>query len=160
MNPYNTLWLLIYVCPFPTFCIKIRYNISARGKCSMHYILSRWLEWINTSLVFPMKITDFIVVIFVSNGTSSCLPHFINFIYIFSITTFCLCLGISELYCEFNMRQLSCCICLYFYHRFTFRLILNRYIMFGRDLCEKYQSRDEQFTEPISKYPSQYDISV
>ena len=27
--------------------------------------------------------------------------------------------------------------------------ILNRYIMFGRDICEKYQSRDEKFPEPI-----------
>ena len=27
--------------------------------------------------------------------------------------------------------------------------ILNRYIMFGRDICEKYQSRDEKFREPI-----------
>ena len=31
--------------------------------------------------------------------------------------------------------------------------ILNKYIMFGRDICEKYQSRDENF-------PSRYDISV
>jgi hypothetical protein len=27
--------------------------------------------------------------------------------------------------------------------------ILNRYIMFGRDICEKYQSRDGKFPEPI-----------
>jgi hypothetical protein len=27
--------------------------------------------------------------------------------------------------------------------------ILNKYIMFGRDICEKYQSRDEKFPEPI-----------
>jgi hypothetical protein len=27
--------------------------------------------------------------------------------------------------------------------------ILNRYIMFGRDICEKYQSRDEKFPGPI-----------
>ena len=26
--------------------------------------------------------------------------------------------------------------------------ILNRYIMFGRGICEKYQSRDEKFPEP------------
>jgi hypothetical protein len=26
--------------------------------------------------------------------------------------------------------------------------ILNRYIMLGRAICEKYQSRDEQFPEP------------
>jgi hypothetical protein len=26
--------------------------------------------------------------------------------------------------------------------------ILNRYIMFGRGICEKYQSRDETFPEP------------
>ena len=27
--------------------------------------------------------------------------------------------------------------------------LLNRYIMFGRCICEKYQSRDEKFPEPI-----------
>ena len=26
--------------------------------------------------------------------------------------------------------------------------ILNRYIMFGRGMCEKYQSRDDKFPEP------------
>ena len=25
---------------------------------------------------------------------------------------------------------------------------MNRYIMFGRDICEKYQSRDEKFPDP------------
>jgi len=46
------------------------------------------------------------------------------------------------------------------------------YIMFERDICEKYQSRNKQFPEPkvegnlvsrlvfFRKYPSQYDISV
>jgi hypothetical protein len=36
--------------------------------------------------------------------------------------------------------------------------ILNRYIMFGRGICEKYQSRDEKFILKIGifrKYPSQ-----
>jgi hypothetical protein len=30
--------------------------------------------------------------------------------------------------------------------------ILNRYIMFGRDICEKYQSRDEHFPEPNGEW--------
>jgi hypothetical protein len=29
--------------------------------------------------------------------------------------------------------------------------ILNRYIMFGRGICGKYQSRDEQFPKPIGE---------
>jgi hypothetical protein len=36
----------------------------------------------------------------------------------------------------------------------TFRLlfkILNRYIMFGMGICEKYQSRDEKFFDPKGK---------
>jgi hypothetical protein len=32
--------------------------------------------------------------------------------------------------------------------------ILKRYIMFGRGTCEKYQSRDEQFPEPIGNLVS------
>ena len=28
---------------------------------------------------------------------------------------------------------------------------MNRYIMFGRGICEKYQSRDETFPEPIDE---------
>jgi hypothetical protein len=44
--------------------------------------------------------------------------------------------------------------------------------MFGRSICEKYQSGDEKFPQPkgkgnlvsrlvfFAKYPSQYDISV
>ena len=33
------------------------------------------------------------------------------------------------------------------YNDFTVE-ILNRYIMLGRGICEKYQSRDEKFPEP------------
>ena len=29
--------------------------------------------------------------------------------------------------------------------------ILNRYIMFGKGICRKYQSRDEQFPKPIGE---------
>ena len=29
--------------------------------------------------------------------------------------------------------------------------ILNRYIMLGRGICEKYQSRDEKYSEPIGE---------
>ena len=29
-----------------------------------------------------------------------------------------------------------------------FGVIIYRYIMFGRGICEKYQSRDEKFPEP------------
>ena len=46
----------------------------------------------------------------------------------------------------------------YFYHVKTsckaylqflsFKIIIYRYIMFGRGICEKYQSRDENFPEP------------
>jgi hypothetical protein len=46
-------------------------------------------------------------------------------------------------------------------------LILNRYIMFGRGICEKYQSRDEIFPEPkvsrlvfFANTPPKHDISV
>jgi hypothetical protein len=28
---------------------------------------------------------------------------------------------------------------------------MNRYIMFGRGICEKYQLRDEKFPEPIGE---------
>jgi hypothetical protein len=28
---------------------------------------------------------------------------------------------------------------------------MNRYIMLGRGICEKYQSRDEKFPEPIGE---------
>ena len=50
--------------------------------------------------------------------------------------------------------------------------ILYRYIMFGRGICEKYQSRDEQFPEPngegnlvsrlvfFANTPPKHDISV
>jgi hypothetical protein len=30
----------------------------------------------------------------------------------------------------------------------TFGFILYRYIMFGRGICEKYQSRDDKFSQP------------
>ena len=30
----------------------------------------------------------------------------------------------------------------------TFGFILYRYIMIGRGICEKYQSRDEKFSQP------------
>jgi hypothetical protein len=52
------------------------------------------------------------------------------------------------------------------------RYVLNRYIMFGRDICEKYQSRDEQFPEHkgegnlvsrlvfFANTPPKHDISV
>jgi hypothetical protein len=30
-------------------------------------------------------------------------------------------------------------------------MILYRYIMFGRGICKKYQSRDEKFPEPNSE---------
>ena len=39
--------------------------------------------------------------------------------------------------------------------------IFNRYIMFGRGICEKYQSRDEQFPEPshfIFRVPTLFQI--
>ena len=51
-------------------------------------------------------------------------------------------------------------------------LILCRYIMFGRGICENYQSRDEQFSEPngegnlvsilvfFASTPPKHDISV
>jgi hypothetical protein len=50
--------------------------------------------------------------------------------------------------------------------------ILNRYIMFGRGICKKYQSRDEKFPESkgegnlvsrlvfFAKTPPKHDISV
>jgi hypothetical protein len=50
--------------------------------------------------------------------------------------------------------------------------ILYRYIMFGRGICEKYQSRDEKFPEPkgegnlvsrlvfFANTPPKHDISV
>jgi hypothetical protein len=50
--------------------------------------------------------------------------------------------------------------------------IVYRYVIFGRGICEKYQSRDEQFPEPngegnlvsrlvfFANTPSKYDISV
>jgi hypothetical protein len=33
----------------------------------------------------------------------------------------------------------------------TVTWIMNRYIMFGRGICEKYQSRNEKFPEPIAE---------
>jgi len=51
-------------------------------------------------------------------------------------------------------------------------LILYRYIMFGKGICEKYQSRDEKFPEPngegnlvsrlvfFANTPPKHDISV
>jgi hypothetical protein len=50
--------------------------------------------------------------------------------------------------------------------------IMNRYIMLGRGICEKYKSRDEKFPEPKGKgnlvsrlvffanTPPKHDISV
>ena len=50
--------------------------------------------------------------------------------------------------------------------------VLYRYIMFGRSICEKYQSRDEKFHEPngegnlvsrlvfFENSPPKHDISV
>jgi len=32
--------------------------------------------------------------------------------------------------------------------QYNVRELLNRYIMFGRGICEKYQSKDEKFPEP------------
>jgi hypothetical protein len=51
-------------------------------------------------------------------------------------------------------------------------IILNRYIMFGRGICKKYQSRDKKFPEPkgegnlvsrlvfFANTPPKHDISV
>jgi len=53
-----------------------------------------------------------------------------------------------------------------------FHMLLYRYIMFGRDICEKYQLRDEKFPEPkgegnlvsrlvlFANTPPKHDISV
>ena len=50
--------------------------------------------------------------------------------------------------------------------------LLNRYIMFGRGICEKYQWRDEKFSKPndegnlvsrlifFANIPPKHDISV
>ena len=53
------------------------------------------------------------------------------------------------------------------------KILIYRYIMFGRGICEKYQSQDEKFPEPngegnlvsrlvffFANTPHKYDISV
>ena len=68
--------------------------------------------------------------------------------------------------------ELKTCLTLVFENYIYLEMILYRYIMFGRGICEKYQSRDEQFPEPngegnlvsrlvfFANTPPKHDISV
>ena len=61
---------------------------------------------------------------------------------------------------------------LLFYGLYNTENVIYRYIMFGRGICEKYQSRDEKFPEPngegnlvsrlvfFTNTPPKHDISV
>jgi hypothetical protein len=49
-----------------------------------------------------------------------------------------------------------------FFKLMTYHRISYRYIMFGRGICEKYQSRDEKFPEPtiVTTFVKRYQLCV
>ena len=66
------------------FCMEIQYCSSSQGKWSMFYIFLSRFEWMSIFLTFSTEMKYYMVTVFVSDWTLSCLsPSLIFSLYLF-----------------------------------------------------------------------------
>jgi hypothetical protein len=127
--------------------VLLRFTVSDYpfGIYNFFFFLPWQLKWINMTMTFFMGIQQYIVDIFVTNKTKSCLPGFVNF-----ISTCLQQLSVLEylmFVCKFNMTKLPFVVCQYFVYRLiTERIPMTWTWMLSGFSSGTYNGRKVQFS--------------
>jgi hypothetical protein len=114
MNHFCKVWHLFFILPFLNFSHQKSNTILHHKINGLGFIFS--LDNLNERVhpIFSLqRFTYWSPSLFSTGQRVSCLPHLINFVSTYSITTSCSCFGIHmylKLVCELNMVMLSYCL--------------------------------------------------